>query len=230
MRIASESRLTFNLTLPQRSALPQQICKLLLPLAMTSDFRSVHLKHDIPDTSGGFEITVSPGTDIWDKPPSTHSFNAPIIYRTSTVGSFKSARVTVTAEWKDKYDQGGLFLGIQTVDKPRWVKTGIEFFDGVPLVGTVAKDQWSDWSLRPLLAETLSIEGFAVVEIDNASDGSLWVWLVSEGGQRLPLREIAFWGDLAKDTEIWIGVYAAKPAPNGEKGDLVVKFEGLDVQ
>ncbi|KAJ9605781.1 hypothetical protein H2200_009630 [Cladophialophora chaetospira] len=197
---------------------------------MASHFKSIHLKHEIPDLSGRFEVTTSPGTDVWDKPPSTHSFNAPIIYRTSTVGSFRSAKVTVTAAWKDKYDQGGLFLGIQTSDTPRWVKTGIEFLDGVPLVGTVAKDRWSDWSLRPLLAETLSIEGVATVEIENASDGSLWVWLVSEGGQKLPLREVTWWGDLAKDTEVWIGIYAAKPAPHGEKDDLVVTFEGLDIQ
>jgi regulation of enolase protein 1 (concanavalin A-like superfamily) len=197
---------------------------------MTSEFKSVHLQHDIPDLSEPFQITVSPGTDIWDKPPSTHSFNAPIIYRTSTVGTFKSARVTVTAAWKDQYDQGGLFLGIQTADTPRWVKTGIEFLDGVPLVGTVAKDRWADWSLRPLLAETLSIEGVAIIEVENASDGSLWVWLVSEGGQKLPLREVTWWGDLAKETEVWIGVYAAKPGPHGEKDELVVKFEGLQIQ
>ena len=196
---------------------------------MTSDYKSVHLQHGIPDLSGTFEITVSPRTDVWDKPPSTHSFNAPIIYRTSTVGSFKSAKVTVTGPWKDKYDQGGLYLGIQTADTPRWVKTGIEFLDGVPLIGTVAKDRWSDWSLRPLLAETLS-DGLATVEMENASDGSLWVWLVSEGGQKLPLREVTWWGDLKKSTEVWIGVYAAKPAPHGEKGDLTVKFQGLNIQ
>ncbi|KIX93259.1 uncharacterized protein Z520_11115 [Fonsecaea multimorphosa CBS 102226] len=197
---------------------------------MASTFKAVHLNHEIPDLSGSFEITCPPGTDIWDKPPATHSFNAPIIYKTSTVGSFKSAKVTVAAPWKDKYDQGGLCLVIKTSDTTRWVKTGIEFLDNVPLVGTVAKDRWADWSLRPLLAETLSIEHTAIVEMENASDGSLWVWLVSESGKRLPLREVTWWGDLPKETEIWIGVYAAKPAPHGEKDDLVVTFEGLDIQ
>ncbi len=134
----------------------------------------------------------------------------------------------MTAAWKDKYDQGGLYLGIQTPDTPRWVKTGIEYLDGVPLVGTVAKDRWADWSLRPL--ETSSVEGVATIELENASDGSLWVWLIGEGGQKLPLREVTWWGDLAKDREIWIGVYVAKPAPHGETDELVVKFDGLDIQ
>ena len=115
---------------------------------MASGYASVHLKHDIPDLSGSFRITCSPGTDIWDKPPSTHSFNAPIIYKISTVGSFKSAKVTVSGPWKDKYDQGGLCLIIKSADMTRWVKTGIEFLDGIPLVGTAVKDRWSDWSLR----------------------------------------------------------------------------------
>lgn len=197
---------------------------------MASGFKSIHLKHDIPDVSKSFEITTSPGTDIWDKPPSTHSFNAPIVYKTTTVGSFKSAKVKFTATWKDKYDQGGLCMVIKSSDMTRWVKTGIEFLDGVPLIGTVAKDRWADWSLRPLLAETKSTESAATVEMENASDGSLWIWLVSEEGKKLPLREVTWWGDLAKETEIWIGVYAAKPAPHGEKDDLVVKFDGLEIQ
>lgn len=197
---------------------------------MASGFKSIHLKHDIPDVSKPFQITTSPGTDIWDKPPSTHSFNAPIIYQTSTVESFKSAKVTFTATWKDKYDQGGLCMVIKSSDTTRWVKTGIEFLDGVPLIGTVAKDRWADWSLRPLLAETMSIDHAATVEMENASDGSLWIWLVSEAGKKLPLREVTWWGDLAKETEIWIGVYAAKPAPHGEKDDLTVKFNGLEIR
>jgi uncharacterized protein len=197
---------------------------------MANTFKALNYSEKVPDTSGSFEITASPGTDIWDKPPSTHSFNAPILYQTRTKETFKSARVTITADWKDQYDQGGLALVIKSQDRGRWVKTGIEFLDGIPLVGTVAKDEWSDWSLRPLLAETLSVEHVAVVEIENAADGSLWVWLVSEGGKRLPLREVTWWGALPKDTEIWIGPYAAKPAPNGEKGDLVVKFENLEIK
>jgi uncharacterized protein len=197
---------------------------------MANNFEALNYREKIPDTSGSFEITASPGTDIWDKPPSTHSFNAPILYQTRTKGTFKSARVTITADWKDQYDQGGLALVIKSQDRGRWVKTGIEFLDGIPLVGTVAKDEWSDWSLRPLLAETLSVEEVAIVEMENAADGSLWVWLVSEAGKRLPLREVTWWGALPEDTEICIGPYAAKPAPNGEKGDLVVKFEGLEIK
>jgi len=194
---------------------------------MALDFSSIHLNHAIPDLSGSFEIICPPATDVWDKPPSTHSFNAPIIYQTTTKSAFKSATVTVSATWKDKYDQGGLCLIIKSAGNPRWVKTGIEFLDGVPNASTVAKDTWSDWSLRPLFSQSTDS---ATIEMENASDGSLWVWLVASDGKKAPLREVTWWGDVKENVECWIGVYAAKPAPHGEKDDLVVSFDGLSIQ
>ncbi|KIV81717.1 hypothetical protein PV11_03880 [Exophiala sideris] len=194
---------------------------------MASSFSSANFGHEIPNLSGSFDITCPPSTDIWDKPPSTHSFNAPIIYKTTTKDALKSAKVTVSASWKDKYDQGGLCLVIKSSDIVRWVKTGIEFVNEQANVSTVAKDNWSDWSLRPLLSES---SNEATIEIESASDGSLWVWLLGSSGQRSPLREVTWWGDLAGHTECQIGVYAAKPAPHGEKGDLVVHFDGLDIE
>jgi regulation of enolase protein 1 (concanavalin A-like superfamily) len=194
---------------------------------MGSDFSELHLKHAIPEVSGRFQIVCPPGTDIWDKPPSTHSFNAPFIYQSVTKGSFKSARVTVSASWKDQYDQGGLCLVVKTNDITRWVKTGIEFLHGEANVSVVAKDRWSDWSLRPPLSEA---GDSATLEMENASDGSLWVWLVASDGKKFPLREVTWWGDVEKDTTCWVGAYGAKPAPHGETGDLVLLFNGLSVQ
>lgn len=193
---------------------------------MAAKYEAVHLQHPIPPISGPFQITSPPGTDIWDKPPSTHSFNAPIIYQTTTVGALKTARVTVSSQWKDRYDQGGLVLVVKTPDTTRWVKTGIEFEYGIPNISTVAKDQWSDWSLRPLLAES---SNKATIELEVVSDGSLWVWLLGSDGAKHALREVTWYGHLDKSVEVWVGVYVAKPAPNGEKDDLVVDFDGLSV-
>lgn len=195
---------------------------------MAVNYAAVHLhQHPIPDTSGSFQLTSPPGTDVWDKPPSTHSFNAPIIYQTTTVGALKTAKVTVSAQWKDRYDQGGLVLVVKTPDRTRWVKTGIEFEYGIPNISTVAKDEWSDWSLRPLLAESTNK---ATIELEVVSDGSLWVWLVGSDGKKHALREVTWYGSLDKNVEIWAGVYVAKPAPNGEKDDLIVDFDGLVIE
>ena len=194
---------------------------------MAPAFSAVHLTHPIPDLSGRFQITSPPGTDVWDKPPSTHSFNAPIVYQTTTVGAFKTAKVTVSAHWKDRYDQGGLALVIKTPDRTRWVKTGIEFEYGINNISTVAKDVWSDWSLRPLLAESTND---ATIELEVVSDGSLWVWLLGSDGKKHALREVTWYGSLDKSVEVWVGPYVAKPAPNGEFDSLVVNFDGLVIE
>lgn len=187
-------------------------------------YKSVHLNHAVPDLSAPFDITCSPGTDVWDKPPSTHSFNAPIIYQISTVGAFKSAKVTVSADWTHKYDQGGLCLVVNSGETRKWVKTGVEFENDQPNVSTVATDRWSDWSLIPLQGTTT-----ASIEIETACDGSLWVRMQDEAGKVIPLREVTWWADLPKDAECWVGVYVAKPAPQGQKEKLTVHFEDLAI-
>lgn len=102
-------------------------------------------------------LTTPPGTDIWRKPPTHDAFNAPIQYTALPLSSLKSARVTVKADWKTKFDQGGLCLvlpnggegkgqsedGSEKVGGGRqWVKTGVEFMDGKAHVSTVACDRW----------------------------------------------------------------------------------------
>ena len=171
-----------------------------------------------------FDIHCLPDTDIWEKPPATHSYNGPIIYRSLSVSAFHSATVTVTAEWVHKYDQGGLCLVINPNQKSRqWVKTGIEYLNGRPNVSTVATDRWSDWSLRPMPAG----HGIAAtIEIVSEDDGSLWVYLV-EADERVPIREVTWWGDVSKGAECWIGVYAARPAK--EQENLIVQFENFQV-
>ena len=188
-------------------------------------YQAVHLSHPIPELSGPFDITCCPGTDVWDKPPATHSFNAPIIYRTTTVGSLKAAKVTISSEWKHKYDQGGLCLVVNPSGSRKWVKTGVEFENDQPNVSTVATDRWSDWSLIPLQDASR-----ATVWIEVTNDGSLWVRLLKEDGRVTPLREVTWWADLPKEAECWVGVYVAKPAPHGEEEDLTVHFQDLKIE
>ena len=189
---------------------------------MANQFQAIHLKHDIPDLSSTFKITTSPGTDVWDKPPSIHSFDAPIIYRSTKISAFRSAKVTISSKWTHKYDQGGLCLIAMLADGRKWIKTGIEFENDQPNVSTVAKDTWSDWSLIPLESN----EGTVEMKVEG---GSLWVWLVEGNVKRTPLREVTFWADLPQDAECWVGVYVAKPAPHGETEELTVEFKDLEI-
>ncbi|KAL4901902.1 hypothetical protein BDW74DRAFT_67839 [Aspergillus multicolor] len=167
-----------------------------------------------------FTIKASPDTDIWAKPPSTQRFNAPILHKFIPLDTFKRARVAISANWSQKYDQGGLIIVLNGNDGERkWVKTGIEFTHDKPHLSTVSKDRWADWSLLPVP----SGGGGATLEIVREPDDSLWVWLV-EGIQKSPIREIT-WVFAEEVNDFWVGVYAARPSSEG--GDLVVNFSSV---
>lgn len=203
---------------PAHSLYRKKQTSFLIPPKMSPAYQAIHLPHDIPDLSKPFDITSPAKTDVWEKPPSTHSFNAPIVYQTTTVGQFKRAQVTVSAAWKDKYDQGGLALIVNPDSDRQWVKSGIEFENDQPNLSTVATPKWSDWSLLPLSRNK------ATLETATADDGSLWVYLIEEDGKKVALREVTWWADLSKDAQLWVGPYVAKVSTSSTACDLPDPF------
>lgn len=210
-----------------------------------ADFQFANSSQPVPDAKDipvSFSIKAPPSTDVWDKPPATHSFSAPMLYRTLPLKAFKRAQVSVIAEWKKLYDQGGLILVIHRGNNERkWIKTGIEFTNGKPHVSVVAKDRWSDWSLAPVpSSSTSSLGNSATLEIvrDVEQDNTLWVYLLA-GEARVPLREVtwAFEGEPSQETEgaeCWVGAYAAQPSSTSSTSsadsDLQVHFHHLIVE
>lgn len=171
-----------------------------------------------------FSISAPPSCDVWAKPPSTVSFNAPILYQSVQLDAFKRARVAFNANWQHKYDQGGLILVLNGADGARkWVKTGIEMTHGKPHLSTVAKDRWADWSLLPVPSGGPA----ASIEMVREEDNSLWIYLV-EGVQKSPIREVTWVFEEEGVRDCWVGVYAAKPSSEG--GDLVVNFGHLVIE
>lgn len=168
-----------------------------------------------------FVLTAKSQTDIWAKPPSTIHFNAPILYQTVPLQSFRRARVTFNAAWQEQYDQGGLIIVLHSANGQRkWVKTGIELTHGKPHLSVVAKDRWADWSLL----EIPSGSNAATLELVHEADGSLWIYLV-DGIQKSPIREVTWVFQEADVQEFWVGVYAARPSNEG--GELSVNFGHL---
>ncbi|KAL4885323.1 hypothetical protein BJY04DRAFT_146063 [Aspergillus karnatakaensis] len=168
-----------------------------------------------------FTVKAAPSTDVWAKPPSTERFNAPILYKSISLAAFKRARVSISAHWSQKYDQGGLILVLNGANGTRkWVKTGIELTHGKPHLSTVVRDRWADWSLLSVPSGGTG----ATLEIVRETDDSLWIYL-DEGVQRSPIREVTWVFSEENIADVWIGVYAARPSSEG--GDLAVNFSSV---
>lgn len=190
-----------------------------------------------PAMSTSFTISPHPSTptDIWRKPgpPEVKTFNAPVIYKILKLQSFKRVRVSVSAAWTKLYDQGGLVfllptVGIEPIDQ-KWIKTGIEFYEGQPFVSTVAADAWADWSL----VQAGIHDGTVTLEMERrVKDDTLWIYVI-DGQKKIPIREVT-WALSQPGAEIcWVGVYAATPTTVGVEAldkSLNVKFEGWELE
>jgi regulation of enolase protein 1 (concanavalin A-like superfamily) len=181
-----------------------------------------------------FSIIAEPGTDLWRKPPSHCKFDAPMLYQKVKLDSLKAARVTVSANWKTLYDQGGLVLVLPQKEGPRkWVKAGIEFSHGKVHASTVACDAWADWSLsmQQLPGNIFTIELEREV-VDGKPGSTLWVYGY-EGAERLPLREVTWVFEKADQAEdCWIGAFAAKPTRDEDDPNkaLEVSFSHFEIE
>ena len=81
----------------------------------------------------------------------------------------------------------------------RWIKTGVELYEGAPQLSTVATDRWADWSIGPLdpapapgSSDGVTIE---IVREGDENGKSAWVYRRGGGGDRskkVPLREICW--------------------------------------
>ncbi|KAI1812088.1 hypothetical protein GGS20DRAFT_587871 [Poronia punctata] len=188
-----------------------------------------------------FTLSANPGTDIWRKPPGTDIWNAPISAthtQTGPLKSFRSARITFSARWSERYDQAGLLLVPRpststSVPPAKWVKTGIEFYQGTPQFSTVGCDRYADWSISPGSGrggegEEVTVE---VVREGDEHGRSIWIYHVGEEGKRTPLREITWFladEDGEEDWVLDVSPLVARPEKNAE-GELVVEFRDFEV-
>lgn len=103
------------------------------PASWSGDERALELSTDIK-------------TDFW-----RHTFYGFVrdnghAWLKPVAGDFTASAV-VTGDYEHLYDQAGLML---RVDRSTWVKTGIEFTDGLMHFSVVVTREVSDWSVVPL--------------------------------------------------------------------------------
>ncbi|CAI4211943.1 unnamed protein product [Parascedosporium putredinis] len=164
------------------------------------------------------KITAKPDTDIWRKPP------------TSTPSTVRRHPPPLPPPSTNPSSQR------------KWLKTGVELYNGSPRLSTVACDRWADWSVTPLPAAGLDpTNGLvtATVRLEASVDHhgpSLWVYGVDAAGAKESLREVCWifalgkeGGDDAGEWEVEVAAMAARP--NKEATDeLEVQFSGIQVE
>ncbi|RQO72000.1 DUF1349 domain-containing protein [Pedobacter sp. KBW06] len=157
-------------------------------------------------------MTVDPETDYWRI---THygfiRDNGPFYY-TELAGNFEVS-VKITGVYQDLFHQAGLM--IRTDDK-NWIKTGIEYVDGVQNVSAVVTRDFSDWSVVPR----------------HDSPESIWLKLLRKGdyveikysfdGTKFEMLRLAYFPAKVK---AMIGMVAAAPG----KKSFDVRFEDFEV-
>ncbi|KAF1946066.1 hypothetical protein EJ02DRAFT_260685 [Clathrospora elynae] len=197
-----------------------------------------------------FTLSAPPGTDIWRKPPSHNTFNAPTNpspLPTFALETFQRAKLTFALPPADKlrqYDQAGLLLHLtKPLNQDKWIKTGIEFYAGNPYIATVGCDAWADWSLVPMPESTNNSNGSqpgATIEARREKDGlgrSLWIyWIVRDGSgkevERRPLREVTWVFAEEEGWRVGVGGYVCRPTTEGGEDErLEVEFgEGVEIE
>ena len=151
-------------------------------------------------------MTAGPGTDFWRITHYDFIRDSGPFYFTAISGNFE-ASVKVSGEYRELYHQAGLMIRI---DEENWIKTGIEYVDGVQQVSAVVTRLVSDWSVAPR----------------NDNPASVWLKLLRKGDHvqisysfdnaDFLLLRLAYFPPVAG---VQVGLFAAAP---GEQSFQVV--------
>ena len=98
-------------------------------------------------------VTTSPQTDFWQTTHYGFIHDNGHFYFEHVDTDFV-VDVEIIGNYKDLYDQAGVMI---RTDEKHWIKTGIEYVDGVQQVSAVITRDYSDWSVTPLLTPPQSL-------------------------------------------------------------------------
>jgi uncharacterized protein len=125
---------------------------------------------------GQLSVFADAHTDFWRKTHYGFVRDNGHFYYEKVSGNFE-IETEFRGKYESLYDQAGLMVRL---DETTWMKTGIEFVNGIHHVSAVVTRDYSDWSVVPLhayhgsLRLRLKREGGAITIEYFASDGG-WV-------------------------------------------------------
>jgi len=126
--------------------------------------------------NGFLSVFADTHTDFWRKTHYGFIRDNGHFYYEKVAGNFE-VETEFRGKYESLYDQAGVMIRL---DETTWMKTGIEFVNGVHHVSAVVTRDYSDWSVVPFhsypgsLRLRLKREGGAVTVEYCAPDGS-WI-------------------------------------------------------
>lgn len=145
---------------------------------------------------------VTPKTDFWRV---THyGFtvdDGPFFY--VTLGGEFEAKVKITGDYKERYDQMGLMLRI---NERIWIKTGVEFVNNKINISAVVTNEKSDWSVIEIQHNPKSIWIKVIRKLDSVEI------FYSFDDEFYTMMRLAYFPD---NVPVMVGMTAASPDGNG---------------
>ncbi|MBB6286235.1 regulation of enolase protein 1 (concanavalin A-like superfamily) [Pseudomonas sp. BIGb0381] len=93
-------------------------------------------------TDGSLEMVTDSHTDFWRETHYGFIRDSGHFLGFATLGSF-TAQVRINADFRELYDQAGIMVRL---NEETWLKAGIEFNDGMPMISSVLTQGTSDWA------------------------------------------------------------------------------------
>jgi regulation of enolase protein 1 (concanavalin A-like superfamily) len=165
------------------------------------------------DQGRALTVTTGPKSDFWRKTHYGFIRDNGHFYYENTAGDFV-VEVKIEGKYHELYDQAGLML---RADEQNWIKTGIEYVDGVQHVSAVVTREYSDWSVIALPHNPAAIwlrvtRKAEAVEIFYSLDGVHYT-----------MMRLAY---LTPVGVLQVGPMCASP----DGGGFDVRFEGFNVR
>jgi len=91
-------------------------------------------------------VKTAPKTDFWRITHYGFIRDTGHFYWDAIATNF-TVEVKIRGHYQDLYDQAGLMV---RADEKHWIKTGIEYVDGIQHLSAVVTHEYSDWSMTPL--------------------------------------------------------------------------------
>jgi regulation of enolase protein 1 (concanavalin A-like superfamily) len=151
---------------------------------------------------GNLKMQVTPQSDYWRITHYGFTVDDGPFYYTTRGGEFEVS-VKITGHYKTRFDQMGLMLRI---DEEHWIKTGIEYADGVYNFSTVVTDVHSSWSVVELDEKPESVWIKAIRRIDAVEI------FYSFDGINYKMSNVAY---LSDNKPVMVGMMAASPDGDG---------------